>query len=179
MKNRITRNVSLENGEVIQKEFRNLKAKNKQCSILVTDRRLIIYTFGPELSKGKRVRRQVMNEIDLRSIHRFEYFYEIQARSVAFRLFGLILFLSGLILAYLTYIGQFPFDLVQSSLSMAFAFGFCGILVILGISIVLSTVKVLILSMKSGLEEKTTLLFYPTKENELCLRYIAGKIHAY
>ena len=106
MKNRITRNVSLENGEVIQKEFRNLKAKNKQCSILVTDRRLIIYTFGPELSKGKRVRRQVMNEIDLRSIHRFEYFYEIQARSVAFRVLGLVLFLSGLILAYLTYIGD-------------------------------------------------------------------------
>ena len=179
MKNRITRNVSLENGEVIQKEFRNLKAKNKQCSILITDRRLIIYTFGSELSKGKRVKRQVMNEIDLRSIHRFEYFYEIQARSVVYRLFGLIMFLAGLILAYLTVIQKFPFGLVQSTLSMAFAFGFCGLLVVLGISIVFSTVKVLIMSMKSGLEEKTSLLFYPTKENELCRRYIAGKIHAY
>jgi len=43
--------------------------------------------------------------------------------------------------------------------------------------IIFSTDKVLILQMKSGLEEKTTLLFFPTKENELALRFIAGRIH--
>jgi hypothetical protein len=51
MKNRIMKNVNLDRGEVVQKEFRSLQAKNKFCSILVTDKRLIIYTIRTRIGE--------------------------------------------------------------------------------------------------------------------------------
>jgi hypothetical protein len=39
------------------------------------------------------------------------------------------------------------------------------------------TRSLLTLKIKSGMEEKTTLLFFPTKRNEEAIKYIAGKIH--
>ena len=177
MKNRIMKNVNLDRGEVVQKEFRSLQAKHKFCSILVTDKRLIIYTFGRESAKGRYVKRQVMNEIDLRSIHRFEYYYEFHRRPVIVRTFGLIFFVLGLVIAYLNYRGLIPFNLVQSTTSFALTFGLAAILVVVGLFTVFASDKVLVLQMKSGLDEKTSLIFYPTKENELALRYIAGSIH--
>jgi hypothetical protein len=177
VKNKITRNVTLNRGEVIQKEFKSLKAKNKICSMLLTDSRLIIYTFGPELVKGHKVKRQVMNEIDLRSIHRFEYFYEFHNRSVVLRVLGLIMFVAGAYLAYANYSGTINAYYPQFGVYWPYIYGIAVILTSIGLSVTLSTDKVLFLQIRSGMEEKTNLLFFPTKDNELALRYIAGRIH--
>jgi len=177
VKNRITRNVNLDRGETIQKEFKSLKAKDKFCSMMLTDKRLIIYTYGREIVKGRRVKRQIMNEIDLRSIHRFEYYYEFHNKSVFLRGFGLFLFVLGLVMAYTNYAGIIHNVWPQFDGYFPYIFGIAAILATIGLFIIFSTDKVLILQMKSGLEEKTTLLFFPTKENELALRFIAGRIH--
>jgi len=150
MKNRITRNVNLDRGEVVQKEFKNLRAKHKFCSILVTDKRLIIYTFGRESVKGRYLKRQIMNEIDLRSIHRFEYYYEFHRRPVIVRTIGLLLFVLGFVVAYLNYKNLIPWGLVESTTSFALTFGLAAVLVTMGLFVVLATDKVLVMQMKSG-----------------------------
>lgn len=177
VKNKITRNIMLNSGEVIVKEFKNLKAKNKICSMLLTDSRLIIYTFGPELVKGRRVRRQVMNEIELKSIHRFEYFYEFHNRSVVLRIIGLLLFLVGAYLAYANYSGTVHGYFPQFDAYWMYVYGVAILVATIGLSMIFSTDKVLFLLIRSGMEEKTNLLFLPTKDNELSLRFIAGRIH--
>jgi len=177
VKNKITRNIMLNSGEVIVKEFKNLKAKNKICSMLLTDSRLIIYTFGPELVKGRRVRRQVMNEIELKSIHRFEYFYEFHNRSVVLRIIGLLLFLVGAYLAYANYSGTVRGYFPQFAPYWLYVYGAAIVVATIGLSMIFSTDKVLFLLIRSGMEEKTNLLFLPTKDNELSLRFIAGRIH--
>lgn len=177
MKNKITRNVNLDRGEVIQKEFKNLKVKDKTCSMLLTDKRLVIYTFGPEIVKGHRVRRQIMNEIDLRSIHRFEYFYEIKSPSIGLRVVGLLLFVLGLGLAYANLAGMVANYVPSFAQYWQYIYGVAAVLVFIGLSIVFASDRKLVLQIRSGLEEKTNLLFYPTKYNELALQFIAGRIH--
>ncbi|MDD3126337.1 MAG: hypothetical protein WC479_02425 [Candidatus Izemoplasmatales bacterium] len=177
MKNKITRNITLNRGEVIQKEFKNLKVKNKICSMLVTDKRLIIYTFGRELVKGRKVRRQMMNEIDLNSIHRFEYFYEFHNRPLLLRIFGFLLFAAGAFLAYANYSGTAAslYPIIASY--TYYVYGGAALIVIIGLVTLFSTDKVLIMHIRSGMEEKTDLIFSADKFNELALRYIAGRIH--
>lgn len=177
VKNKITRNVNLDRGEVIQKEFKNLKVKNKVCSMLLTDRRLVVYTFGPELVKGRRVKRRVMNEIDLKSIHRFEYYYEFQNRSVLARVIGFIAFVIAAVLAYGTYSGL-VFQYIPSVATYGiYLYVAAALLAAIGLSVVFATDKKLVLQIRSGMEEKTDLLFYPNKANEFAIRFIAGRIH--
>lgn len=171
------RNVNLDRGENIQKEFKNLKVKNKICSMLLTDRRLIIYTFGPELIKGRHVKRRVMNEIDLKSIHRFEYFYEFQTRSVLTRFIAFIVFLIGAALAYGTFSGLIARLIPAAAGYTVFIYVFAGLLAAIGLSILFAVDKKLVLQIRSGMEEKTDLLFYPNKANEFAIRFIAGRIH--
>jgi hypothetical protein len=177
VKNKITRNVNLDRGEVIQKEFKNLKVKNKVCSMLLTDRRLIVYTFGPELVKGRRVKRRIMNEIDLKSIHRFEYFYEFQNRSVVARVIGFIAFVIAAVVAYSTYSGLAVRYFPSASPYGIYLYGAALFLAVVGLSVVFATDKKLVLQIRSGMEEKTDLLFYPNKANEFAIRFIAGRIH--
>jgi hypothetical protein len=177
VKNKITRNVTLNRGEVIQKEFKNLKVKNKICSILVTDKRLIIYTFGRELVKGRKVKRQIMNEIDLNSIHRFEYFYEFQSRPLLLRIFGFLLFVVGAFLAYANYSGTAVAYFPVLATYTYYVYGGAALLVIVGLVTIFSTDKLLKMQIRSGMEEKTDLIFFADKYNELALRYIAGRIH--
>jgi hypothetical protein len=151
--------------------------KNKITRNVSLDQRLVIYTFGPELVKGRHVKRQVMNEIDLRSIHRFEYFYEFHNRSVLLRIFGLIMFFASMYLAYANYAGIIHAYFPQLDPYWPYVYGAAAIFAVCGLSMVFQTDKVLVLQIRSGMEEKTDLLFYPTKDNELAIRYIAGRIH--
>jgi len=177
MKKNIQGNVILQKNESIQKNFTNLKAKNRLCSMMLTTKRLIIYTFGPEIERGKKVKRRIMNEIDIRSIHRFEYYLEYPRgtgfkRFIGFLLvviFGAILYgnYSGLLASYLPIVVDYTLYIYAGG----------AFFLLIGLIMLFKSRSILALKIKSGMEEKTSLYFFPAKRNEEALKFIAGKIH--
>lgn len=177
MKSNIQGNVILQKNESIQKQFNNLKAKNKLCSMMLTTKRLIVYTFGLETEKGRKVRRRIMNEIDIRSIHRFEFYLEYPRgtglkRFISFLfviIFGAILYgnYSGMLAGYLPIAANYTL----------YIYGGAGLFFLISLMMLFKNRSMLALRIKSGMEEKTSINFFSTKRNEEALKFIAGKIH--
>ncbi len=177
MKKNIQQNVILQKNETIQKNFKDLKAKNKLCSMMLTNKRLIVYTFGWETEKGKKVKRRVMNEIDIRSIHRFEYYLEYPQGEGLKKFIGFLMVIIFGVLAYGNYSGLLASYIPLAANYGLYIYGAALFFIFVGLLLFLSNRSSLTLKIKSGLEEKTTLRFFPTKRNEESLKYIAGKIH--
>ncbi len=178
LKNKLIRNVNLEKSETLLREFRNMPSKSRLCSMLVTNHRLIVYTYGRELVKGRYVRRQAMNEIELSSIHRYEYFYESIYFKVLFRFFGLLLFLGGAFIAVANYMGALSVTIPGFVIEWYYPYIAGLLIVLLGLHLMFHNTKTLYLKIKSGAAEVTALDFQPRKVNEEALKYIAGRIHA-
>lgn len=177
MRNNVQGNVILQKNESIQKNFPNLKAKDKQCSMMLTTKRLIIYTFGPEIEKGKKVRRRMMNEIDIRSIHRFEYYLEYPRGTGLKRFIGFLFALIFGALIYGNYSGLLVNYLPIAANYSLYIYGVSAFFFLIGLFMLFKTRSILALKIKSGMEEKTSLQFFPNKRNEEALKFIAGKIH--
>jgi len=176
MKNDISRNVSLNSGEKVVKHFTKLQAIGMNAQIMLTTKRLIIYTQGIALSKGKKVKRKMMNEIDLSSIHRFEYYQDSKKYPGFIRFLGLVLFLGAAAGFYLYFKGSltlpaYPYQMIYTDYA-AFA-----IIALFSLMLMFHTKKLLKANVKSGLQETTSLTLDSNKYNELALRYLAGKIH--
>jgi len=179
VRNNIARNVVLQKGETVQKDFKNLKAIGTYCAMMLTTKRLIVYTFGPDVERGRRIRRRKMDEIDLRSIHRFEYYLDYHRVSAFVRIFGLIFFLAGAAAGYMNYTHALEsyVPLLGSIPNWYYGFGAAVLLVVVGLSMMFGNKKYLMLKIKFGLDDKLSLRFTPDKPNEDALRFIAGKIH--
>jgi len=177
MKKNIQHNVILQKNETIQKNFKDLKAKNKLCSMMLTNKRLIIYTFGREIEKGKKVKRRVMNELDIRSIHRFEYYLEYPHGDGLKKFIGFLLVIIFGALAYGNYSGLLVTYLPIAAAYILYIYIASAFFIVVGLLLFLANRSSLTLKIKSGLEEKTSIRFFPTKRNEESLKYIAGKIH--
>jgi len=145
--------------------------------MMLTTRRLIVYTFGPDIERGRRVRRRKMDEIDLRSIHRFEYYLDYHHVSVIVRILGLIFFLAGAAGAYMNYTHGLEAYIPAIAPYWYYVFGAAGLLAIIGLSMMFGNKKHLVLKVKSGLDDKLSLRFTSDRVNEDALRFIAGKIH--
>jgi len=178
VKNKLIRNVNLEQSETLLREFRNMPSRGRLCSMLVTNHRLIIYTYGKELVKGRYVRRQAMNEIELGSIHRYEYFYESVYHRVGWRIVGLLLFLLGAFLAVAQYMGAMTITIPNFVVEWYYPYVAAGLFALMGMQLMFHNTKTLYLKIKSGTSEVTALEFIPKKVNEEALKYIAGRIHA-
>ncbi|MFA5290541.1 MAG: hypothetical protein WC351_05810 [Candidatus Izemoplasmatales bacterium] len=175
MKGNILKNVTLDAGERIQKDFQKLRAQRRDCQIVLTTKRLIIYTFGMSLARGRKVKRRMMNETDLHAIHQFEYYIDYSKNRAIFRLFGFILFLGALALAYVHFSGLYPLPVFPYS-----EYGYyagAGIVALIGLSITFKTKKALTVKIKSGLNDVSTLSLKASRYNELAIRYLASKIH--
>lgn len=176
MKKDISRNVTLGSDERVVKHFKNLKAVGTDAQVMLTTKRLIIYTKGLALNRGKKVRQKLMNEIDLHSIHRFEYFEEETKNPIIVRIIGLLIFASLAYGFYLYYLGTFEIPTYPYQTLYTDYAGF-GLFAFLGLFLIFHTKKRLYMKVKSGLQEMTSLRFYSNKYNELSLRFLAGKIH--
>lgn len=176
MKNDITRNVTLSSKEKVVKDFKKLQAIGTFAQILLTSNRMIIYTRGIATNRGKKVRQKMMNEIDLKSIHRFEYYEETKKLPLLIRFLGLLIFVGIAYLIYLYYSGgltipAYPYQSLYTD------YAALAILMIVGLMLMFRSKSILYMKVKSGMEEKTTLRLHSNKYNEIALRYLAGKIH--
>jgi len=176
MKDNITKNVTLSSSEQVIKHFKKLDAVNTYAQVMLTSKRLIIYTKARLLSKGKHVQQKMMNEIDLKSIHRFEYYIETHQNPLILRIIGLVIFLAVSYLVYLLYSAQFQIPAYPYQ-NMYTDYGICAVSMLIGLILTFSSKSILYLRIKSGLDEKTTLLLHTNKYNELACRFLAGKIH--
>jgi hypothetical protein len=175
MKNNILKNIKLDTKEKIYKDFRKLNAKGYSVQILLTTKRLIIYSRGLALSRGKRTKQKRMNEIDLNAIHRLEYYIEIIKNNIWVRLIGLILFLGSLGVGYALYMGMLP---VPSSIPFLpySKYIAAGVLGFIGLLMMFTKRKTLYLNINAGNSDKTIVKFDVNKYNELAIRYLASKI---
>ncbi len=178
MRNNVAKNVILEKGESIQREFINMPMKGRNGSILVTNKRLVIYTRGLARVRGKTVRRMMMNEIDLASIHRFEYFYDARHVHWFFQLIGLAFILAGIGFIGVIYLGYLTITIPGLVMQWYYPYVVGFIAVLLGFIFLTATTRALSMVIKSGTTEETKLEFYPRESNEKALRYIAGRVHA-
>lgn len=176
MKNNILRNIQLDLNEKIFKEFRKVRAKGHYCEMLLTNRRLIIYSHGMFQNRGKKVKKRGMNEIDLKSIRQLEYYIETVRNKFLIRVIGLILVLGSLALGYAFYMGMIA---VPSALPFQpySKYGIVAILILIGFLMMFTVRKTLYLKVVSGLQDKMVLKFFVNKYNELAIRYLASKIH--
>lgn len=169
------RNVTLDVNEKILKDFRKLKAKRRFCQIMLTTKRLVVYTYGISLSRGRRVKRKMMNETDLHSIHKFEYYIDYQKNRIWARILGFVLFLAALGGAYVNYANLFAFPTYPySDIGNYAALGLIGLI---GLILWLRTGKTLYVKIKSGLNEVSTLALEANNYNELAVKYLGSKIH--
>jgi len=176
MKKDISRNVTLSSDEKVIKHFKNLKAVGTDAQIMLTTKRLIIYTKGMAFNRGKKVRQKLMNEIELRSIHRFEYFEEETKNPIVVRLIGLVIFAALAYGFYLYYLGTFSVPSYPYQ-SLYVDYALFAFVAFLSFMLMFRVKKRLYMKVKSGLQEITSLRFYSNKYNELSLRFLAGKIH--
>ncbi|MBU0996733.1 MAG: hypothetical protein KKE16_01695 [Firmicutes bacterium] len=177
MKNNITRNVTLSSKEKVVKDFKKLQAIGTFAQVLLTSNRLIIYTRGIATNRGKKVRKKMMNEIDLKSIHRFEYYEETKKLPLLVRFFGLILFAGIAYLVYLYYSGGLTIP-VYPYQSMYTDYGGLGLLMLISLILMFKSKSILYMKIisGSGMEEKTTLRLQANRYNEMAIKFLAGKI---
>lgn len=176
VKRKLIQNVNLEPSENVLREYRNMPAKGMDVSMLVTNHRLIIYTYGRVPVKGRLVKRQAINEIDLKSIHKYEFFYEAIYFKLLTRFFGLLLFFGGAFVIAATYIGALTITIPGFELMWYHVYIAGGLISILGLYLMFHANKTLYLKIKSSFTEVTALELVPTKGNEEALKFIAGRI---
>lgn len=177
MKNDILKNITLDKGEKVYKDFRKMNAKGYSCQILLTTKRLIIFSNKMVLSKGKRAKRKRMNEIDLNSIHRMEYYIEYIKNNIWVRLIGFILMLGALFAGYLLYMGRIPVpDIIPFQPYIKYVA--VGLVVFICLLMMFTIRKTLYLVINSGANEKTVEKLDVNKYNELAVRYIASKVRS-
>ena len=175
MKNNVSRNVTLDASEKVIKNYKGLKAKGYLVQILLTNKRLVVYTYGYYLSRGRRTRQQRMNEIDLKSIHRFEYYIEYINNRLLVRFFGFLLFLASAYAIYMLYVGNLLLPPYPYSAYLNYVGA--GLIMLIGLLFMFHVRKTLYMIIRSGLEEETKCDFKENKYNETALRFLAGKIH--
>lgn len=175
MKRNILNNIKLDTGEKIFKDFRKLNAKGYNCQILLTTNRLIVYSYGIFMSRGKRAKQKRMNEISISTIHRVEYYIEYIKNSIWIRLIGFLLFAASLYAGYLLYMGRIP---VPSSIPFQpyIKYVAVGVVVFITLIMMFRVRKTLYFTVNSGATDKTTLKFDVNKYNETAIKYIASKI---
>ncbi len=175
MKRNIIKNIKLDKNEKIYKDFRKLNAKGYSCQVLLTTNRLIIYSHGIFMSKGKRAKQKRMNEIGLSTIHRMEHYIEYIKNKIWVRLIGLILLLGTAYVGYLVYFGQLevPSIVPYQPYSSYTALGFLAFISLL---LMFRIRKTLYFIINSGMNEKTTIKFDVNRYNETAIKYIASKI---
>ena len=177
MKNDVLKNITLDKGEKVYKDFRRLNAKGYSCQILLTTKRLIIFSKGMVLSRGKKARRKRMNEIDLNSIHKMEYYIEYIKNNIWVRLIGFLLLLGSLFAGYMLYMGRIPVpDIIPFQPYSKYIA--VGVVVLISLLMMFTIHKTLYLVINSGANEKTVEKLDVNKYNELAVRYIASKVRS-
>ena len=176
MKRNILKNITLDRGEKVYKDFRKLNAKGYSCQVLLTTKRLIIYSKGMALSRGRKAKHKKMNEIDLNSIHRLEYYIESIKNRVWVRIIGLLVFAGALYAGYALYMGTISVPTTALPYQPYTTYAAAGFLGFIGLIMLFRVSKTLYLKINSGANEKTVEKFDVNKYNELAVRYIASKV---
>ncbi|MBI9010190.1 MAG: hypothetical protein JEZ05_09220 [Tenericutes bacterium] len=174
MKNNVLNNIKLDRNEKIYKDFRKLNAKGYSCQIVLTTKRLVIYSKGLFRVRGTKRKQKRMNEIDLNSIHRLEYYIEYVKNNIWLRLIGFILFAGAMAAGYVLYMGiiAVPASIPFLPYSKYVA---AGVMAVIGLILMFNVKKTLYLNIEA-VNSKTTLKFDVNKYNELAIRYLASKI---
>jgi hypothetical protein len=174
MKKNVLKNITLDKREKIYKDFRKLNAKGYSCQIVLTTKRLIIFSNGLAISRGKKSKQKRMNEIDLNAIHRLEYYIDYVKNNIWVKLIGLLLFAGALAAGYFFYMGAIPLPASIPFLPYS-KYTAAGVLGIIGLIMMFHIRKTLYLNIEA-VNSKTTLKFDVNKYNELAIRYLASKI---
>jgi len=175
LRNNVSKNVTLAPGENVAKDFPKLKARRSFCQIMLTTKRLIIYSNGQSMSNGRKVNRKSMNEIDLNSIHNYEYYVDRHRHSLFVRILGFFLIVAALAFAYMAIIGMvtiqsYPYSYILNYVVL-------GLVVMLGLLMMFAGPKTLTVIITSGINNVVKLALEANHYNELAVRYIGSKIH--
>lgn len=176
MKKNVIKNITLDKGERVHKAFKKMNAKGYSCQILLTTRRLIIYSNGMILSRGRKAKRKRMNEIDINSIHRLEYYIESVRNKIWVRLIGFLILIAALAATYVLYMGIYEIPETILPYQPYTKYAAAGFLGFIGLIMMFRVSKTLYLKINSGANEKTVEKFDVNKYNELAVRYIASKV---
>ncbi|MFA7561304.1 MAG: hypothetical protein WCY80_04315 [Candidatus Izemoplasmatales bacterium] len=175
MKNNIKRNVIFSPGEEVYKEFPKLKARDYLCQIIITNKRLIIYTYGKFTSNKRKVKIRGMNEVERKSITNLEYYLEYKKNNFWVRFIGLIFIIAAALLAYGYYAALLNLPALPNA--NIIYYGLSGIILLFGLILVFRVKKTLYFKAVSGFNNMVELELKATKYNELALKYIASKFY--
>lgn len=175
MKNKIKRNVIFSQNEEVYKEFPKLKARDYLCQIIITNKRLIIYTYGKFINNKRKVKIRGMNEVERKSISNLEYFLEYKKNNFWVRFIGLIFIIAAGLLAYGYYKSLLALPVLPFENIIYYALS--GLILIIGLILVFRVKKTLYFKAVSGFNNLVELELKATKYNELALKYIASKFY--
>ncbi|MGD9964013.1 MAG: hypothetical protein AB7E16_02125 [Candidatus Izemoplasmatales bacterium] len=175
MKNNIKKNIIVGKDEKIYKEFPKLKGNDYFCQLVLTNKRMIIYTQGHAFTSNRKVKKRGMNEIELKSINHMEYFIEYTKNSFFVKLIGFVLLLASLIGAYGIYqnllnVPSYPYSYILNYIAL-------GLVLILGLVLMFRVKRILYFKVTSGFNIETEIELKPTKYNELAIKYVASKVY--
>ncbi len=175
MKNNILKNIKIDSEEKVYKDFRRLNAKGYSCQILLTTKRIVIYSHGIFMSRGRRAKQKRMNEIKISTISRIEYYIEYIKNRIWVRLLGLLLLGGALYAGYLLYMGRIPVpDIIPFQPYIKYIA--VGVVAFITFIMMFRVRKTLYFILTSSANDKTTLKFDVNKYNETAIKYIASKI---
>ena len=117
-----------------------------------------------------------MNEISLKTIHRFEYYIEYIKNNIWVRLIGLLLFLGALFAGYMLYMGQITIPESYLPYQPYTKYGAVGLIVLITLIMMFRVRKTLYVNINSGANEKTTIKLNVNKYNEIAVKYLASKV---
>lgn len=175
MKDNINKNITIGVGEEVYKDFPKLKGRDYVCQVVLTNKRLIIYTKGNSISSNRKITKRGMTEVELKSINHMEYFLEFVKNSFFVRLLGFVFMISAVILGY----GIFQ-DILAAPVypySQYLNYAALGLTFIIGTILMFRVKKVLSFKVVSGFNLATELKLMPTKYNELALQYLASRFY--
>lgn len=175
MKNNVRQNILIGNDEEIYKEFPKLKGIDYFCQVVITNKRLIIYTQGNNITSNRKVKKRGMKEIELNSISHSEYYLEYIKNSFLVKLIGFIFAIGALILGYGIYQQLITVPVYQYSGILNYVI--LGLVFIIGLVLMFRIKKILYFKVLSGFNVGTELELKPTKYNELALKYLASKFY--
>ncbi|MFA7076090.1 MAG: hypothetical protein WC152_05420 [Candidatus Izemoplasmatales bacterium] len=175
MKNDIKKNILIADDEKIYKEFPKLSGIDSICQVIITTKRLIIYTQGHLITSNRKVKKRSMNDIDLKSITHTEYYLEYIKNSFFIKLLGFVLTVGAFVLAY----GVFKKLLNVPTYTYSYILNYVILFffLIIGLVLMLKVKKILYFKVISGFNIITELQLRPTKYNEEALRYLASKFY--
>ena len=175
MKNNIKQNILIGKDEEIYKEFPKLKGIDYFCQVVVTTRRLIIYSQKNAITSNSKVKKREMKEIELKSISHMEYSLVYNSNSFIVKLLGFILAVGSIILAYGIF--QNLVNVPVYAYSGILNYVILGLVFLIGLVMILKIRRVLYFKVISGFNIPTELELKPTKYNELALKYLASKFY--